>query len=218
MRTTLHIVPADELIFFVQAYAERRIPVELREQASLLVQAGICHEAEAEARLRELHSKVMDLLAEKGPSTVRNLCQAVPELQARVRHDVGKPYEGEFSIGSRLVPSMCTMGLLIRTQPRGTWRSSLYEYAALNDWLSELDLMSVEPRDARNWLVRRYLSAFGPVTFDETGQNAHPMLVTQVMMGEFITVWPADAATMAPIWPAPEWSARDDFEYPDMED
>jgi hypothetical protein len=167
MRTTLHIVPADELAVFFQAYAEQRIPVELREQASLLVQAGICREAGAEARLKKLHRQVLDLLAEKGPSTVRSICQAVPELQAKVRHDVGKLYEGEFSIGSRLVPSMCTMGVLIRTQPRGTWRSSLHEYATLSDWLPELDLTFVEPREARTWLVRRYLSAFGPVTFDD---------------------------------------------------
>ena len=59
-------------------------------------------------------------------------------------------------------------------------------------------------------------TVFGPVQFDENGQNAHPMLVTQVINGEFVTVWPPDAASMEPIYPVPAWAERDSFEYPDM--
>jgi hypothetical protein len=91
----------------------------------------------------------------------------VPEFQARIRHDVGKPYEGTFSIGTRLISDMCARGLLIRTRVRGTWRSNLYEYAPLADWLPGSDLDSVSPRSARAWLVRRYLAAFGPATTDD---------------------------------------------------
>jgi hypothetical protein len=88
----------------------------------------------------------------------------VPALKTKVRHSVGKSYAGEFSLGSRLVPSMCTLGLVVRGRPRGTWRSSLYEYAALADWLPGPYLESVSPGEARAWLVRRYLGAFGPAT------------------------------------------------------
>jgi hypothetical protein len=91
--------------------------------------------------------------------------QHIPELQASLRHDVGKAYEGRFSIGSRLISDMCTRAILIRARPRGSWRSSLYEYAALNDWLPAADPGEVNPQQARTWLVRRYLSAFGPVRF-----------------------------------------------------
>jgi len=167
MRMTVHAVPSDEVPFFFQAYVERHVQAESRGWESLLVQAGMCQEGEAEALLKQLHRQVLDVLIEKGPSTVRQISQAVPELKAKIRHDVGKPYEGEFSIGSRLVPSMCVLGLLVRARPRGTWRSSLYEYAALSDWLPDVDLASVTPQEARAWLVRRYLAAFGPATFDD---------------------------------------------------
>ncbi len=167
MRVTLHVVPSDGLPLFFQAYVERRAQAEFRDGEYLLLQAGLCQAEEAGALLNELHRQVLATLAEKGPSTVQEFSQAVPELKARVRHDVGKPYEGEFSIGSRLVPGMCALGLLIRARPRGTWRSHLYEYAVLSDWLPDVDLDWVTPQEARAWLVRRYLSAFGPATFDD---------------------------------------------------
>ncbi|MGA2978535.1 MAG: ABC transporter substrate-binding protein [Terriglobales bacterium] len=49
---------------------------------------------------------------------------------------------------------------------------------------------------------------FGPMKFDATGQNAHPVLVTQVQGGQYKVVWPPDAAENKPIIPTPEWSKR----------
>ena len=167
MRMTVHAVPSDEVPLFFRAYVERHALAELRGWEPLFVQAGICQEGEAEALLKKLYRRVLDVLAEKGPSTVRQISQAEPELKAKIRHDVGKPYAGEFSIGSRLMLTMCMLGLLIRARPRGTWRSNLYEYAALSDWLPDVELESVTLQEARAWLVRRYLAAFGPATFDD---------------------------------------------------
>jgi hypothetical protein len=167
MRTTLHVVPGDEVPFFFQAYVERQSPAERRGTETLLVQAGLCGQEEAGDLLQALHRRVLDVLAEKGPSTVRAIGQAVPELKAQVRHNVGKSYEGQFSVGSRLVPGMCALGLLIRARPRGTWRSNLHAYAALLDWLPGVDLEAITPQESRAWLARRYLSAFGPAPPDD---------------------------------------------------
>jgi hypothetical protein len=166
MRVTLHVVPSDEVPLFYQAcqaYVARRTPPPFRD-AGLLVQAGLCQDDQAGALLQALHRQVLDVLATRGPSTVSEITRQVPVLGARIRHDVDKSYEGEFSIGSRLVPGMCARGLIVRTRPRGTWRSNLYEYAAFSAWLPAIDLQSATSPGAQAWLVRRYLAAFGPAT------------------------------------------------------
>ncbi len=49
---------------------------------------------------------------------------------------------------------------------------------------------------------------FGPIKFDEKGQNTHPMLVTQVLQGEFVTVFPLEYKAQDAVVPVPSWSDR----------
>lgn len=49
---------------------------------------------------------------------------------------------------------------------------------------------------------------FGPISFDATGQNPHPVLVTQVQGGQYKVVWPPDQAEAKPILTTPKWSER----------
>jgi hypothetical protein len=170
MRVTLHVVVSEEAVHFYRAFPpdffERPMPVEFRG-GGLLAHVGLCGEEGAGALLADLHRRVLAVVAEDGPSTTQQIGRKVPEFAAKIHHDAGKAYEGTFSIGSRLVGDMCARGLLVRTRPRGTWRSSLYEYAALSNWLPDVDLESVTQGEARAWLARRYLAAFGPATPDD---------------------------------------------------
>ncbi len=49
---------------------------------------------------------------------------------------------------------------------------------------------------------------FGPIKFDAKGQNAHPVLITQVQGGQYKVVWPADAAEVKAVLPTPQWTER----------
>jgi hypothetical protein len=167
MRQTLHVVPSGELAQYIQAYAARYGASARAEGQTLLVQAGLCGEAEAANRWSDLQRRVLGVVSDTGPCTVRDLSRAIPELRSQVRYSVGKSYEGSFSVGSRLVPAMCTLGILVRSRPRGTWRSNLYEYALLSDWLPGIDLGATSTPEAQAWLVRRYLSALGPATVED---------------------------------------------------
>jgi len=167
MRQTLHVVPSDELARYIQAYTEHYRASLRAEGQAILVQAGLCGEARAADRWSDLQRRVLEVVSDTGPCTVRDLSRAIPELASPVRYSVGKSYEGSFSVGSRLVPAMCTLGILVRSRPRGTWRSNLYEYAVLSDWLPGIDLGASSPPEAQAWLVRRYLSALGPATVED---------------------------------------------------
>ena len=52
------------------------------------------------------------------------------------------------------------------------------------------------------------MTPFGPVHFEASGQNQHPVLITQVQGGQYKVVFPTDAADAKPIIPAPKWSER----------
>jgi branched-chain amino acid transport system substrate-binding protein len=69
---------------------------------------------------------------------------------------------------------------------------------------------SVDPKTIRDSIRGLDMSEtpFGPVKFDEKGQNAHPVLVTQVQNLQYRVVWPPDAAEAKPIIPTPPWSQR----------
>jgi branched-chain amino acid transport system substrate-binding protein len=49
---------------------------------------------------------------------------------------------------------------------------------------------------------------FGPIRFDSKGQNQHPVLITQILDGQYKVVWPPDAAETKPVIPAPPWNKR----------
>jgi branched-chain amino acid transport system substrate-binding protein len=51
-------------------------------------------------------------------------------------------------------------------------------------------------------------TTFGPVKFDATGQNQHPVLVTQIQKGKYLIVSPKSEAVAEPIVPTPHWSER----------
>jgi branched-chain amino acid transport system substrate-binding protein len=49
---------------------------------------------------------------------------------------------------------------------------------------------------------------FGPIKFDEQGQNNHAVLITQVLDGQYRVVYPRDVAETSPVVPTPPWSSR----------
>jgi branched-chain amino acid transport system substrate-binding protein len=69
--------------------------------------------------------------------------------------------------------------------------------AALRDALRQIDIPE---------------TPFGPIKFDAHGQNAHPVLMTQVLPRDgkldYRVVWPAQQAEISPVIPTPPWTER----------
>jgi hypothetical protein len=66
-----------------------------------------------------------------------------------------------------MLPRLTLLGLLVRGRPRGSWRSSQYEYALLSDWLPSGYLAPVPSDQAQAHLLNRYLAAFGPASLED---------------------------------------------------
>lgn len=69
---------------------------------------------------------------------------------------------------------------------------------------------SLDPAKVRDALknINLKTSAFGPVKFDSNGQNQHVVLITQILGGKYVVVYPPGPATAKPVIPAPPWSKR----------
>jgi branched-chain amino acid transport system substrate-binding protein len=88
--------------------------------------------------------------------------------------------------------------------PMAGYAALLVAARAINDAKS---LNSAAVRDAiRN--IHLAMTPFGPVKFDASGQNQHPLMITQVQGGQFRIVYPPDVAESKPVIPAPQWSNR----------
>lgn len=161
MRATVHIVAADDLPYFHHACAPVRRQLDDSARRYIIARMGLGDDAAA--YIDDLQCQVVSQLGSSGPATAAELARAIPALKSPIPYTVGR-YVGSFTIASRLVPAMCTSGLLVRARVRGTWRSSQCEYDLLARWLPGTDLNSTQPRQAVAWLVRRYLRQFGPVT------------------------------------------------------
>ena len=166
MRQTMFIVATQGMHVVFQAMRKRLHKQHTRQMHQLLVWAGLCAEGKEPETLQRLQDQVTGALADGEPRTVSELSNTVSELKASMQYNVGRT-SGQLSVGSRLVPGMCTIGLLVRTRPRGTWRSNQHRYTSLATWLPDVDLDAVPPQHAQASLVRSYLTAFGPSTFED---------------------------------------------------
>lgn len=68
---------------------------------------------------------------------------------------------------------------------------------------------SYDKEKIRNALANLQMDTpFGPIKFDEKGDNAHPTILTQVQDGKFVTVYPKEAASAEAKVPTPAWNQR----------
>ncbi len=85
-----------------------------------------------------------------------------PKTAAEIRRDIDGDPGLKVALG--IVPNDWR---IIRTRPRGSWRSNQYEYVTFDSWFPEVDLESITPAEARRRLIRHYLAALGPATKED---------------------------------------------------
>jgi hypothetical protein len=162
IRRTLFVVPvADAPVF--QAGGARE--VAHKERARLAAWLGDeMSRPEFESWLDGLASQVLESLV-GGESSTRELSETIPELARKITIGSGK-WAATVPVSSRVLYLMAMEGLLVRTRPAGTWRSSQYQWARVDHWFDG-EPEPVGEAEARALLIQRYLVTHGPVTMTD---------------------------------------------------
>lgn len=166
MRRTVFVVPA-ALVPVVHESSTRAIAeVERRKLVGMLAGAGLAGAGPADEPvrwLRDVEEATAAALAARGEALVAELGADVPELKQQIRLARGKAYEGQVSVGTRVMFLLAADGRVVRGRPRGSWISSQYRWAPVDTWLAD------PPRawtvdNARTELARCWLAGYGPGT------------------------------------------------------
>jgi len=159
MRRTMFVVPVEEAPILHAASLDIARTERKRNEA-LAAMLGIRHPA---AWIRKAERAALAALEQRGEATAQELAADVPALQRKVRVNVGKPWEGEIGMSSRVLLLLALEGKVVRARPRGSWVSSQYRWAPTDRWLGA-PLAAIPASEAQAHLVRRWLARFGPGT------------------------------------------------------
>ncbi len=184
MRRTMFVVAVEEIPVLHAATSKalaRRERKRNEDYAALLDDV-----VDAKRWLREAESETLAFLHEHGEASAQELSAALPALARKVRVSAGKKYEGDIGMSSRILIVLALEGLVVRGCPRGTWLSTQYRWATVEDWLGA-PMAEVPVEKAQATLIERWLGRFGPGTEQDvrwwTGLTAREVRVGLASIG-----------------------------------
>jgi hypothetical protein len=162
MRRTVFVVPV-ELAAIVQASSTRAlVPVQRRLLIRHLAEGGVSDDGER--WLRAAQDDTLAALAAHGEAKATELARDVPALREKMTLSEGKAYAASAGVGPRVLFLLAAEGRIVRGRPLGSWTSTLYRWAPMEDWLPG-GLEELDTDEAAARLVARWLRAFGPGTY-----------------------------------------------------
>jgi len=204
MRRTMFVVPLELTAVLQRACTDALVPVERRKLRQLLTAAG--PDDDVDTWIARLEGETLAALVEHGPLPAARLSALVPDLGRRIDTAVGKQYAGTVGVSTRLLFMMSAEGKLARGRPLGSWISSQYRWAPMEDWVGPL--ADIPAPEARAELARRWLRAFGPGTTEDLAwwskwPKGQVRAALEAIGAEAVTV-DGDGASASPAWLLPE--------------
>ncbi len=162
MRRTMFVVPRDLAATIDAACARGLVPAERRRLVGYLENQGVA--ADGAAWLADVERRTLDALHEAGEATAVQLRETVPELKTQLRFGQGKTWGGTVGVSTRVLFLLAAQGMILRGRPLGSWLSSQYRWALVDDWIGGARLGVIDQAHAEVDLVRRWLGTYGPGT------------------------------------------------------
>jgi Winged helix DNA-binding domain len=137
---------------------------ERRKLISWLAESGVADDPEP--WLKDVEEAALRALTARGEATAAELAADDPRLQAQIVLSRGKAYEGRAGVASRVLFLLAADGRAVRGRPLGSWASSQYRWAPLENWCPG-GLPEWAAGEAEVELAHRWLAAFGPATAED---------------------------------------------------
>ncbi len=169
MRRTVFVVPTEDVALLHTAATRDLVAPQTRRVVTMLADSGDVTDGEDPATwLARVMDATAAALRDGGAATASELTSVVPELGRKVTIAPDSRWGGQFGVSTRVLFLLATEGRIVRGRPRGSWLSTQYRWAETDQWFDgRVDLDTWEPDTAHAELVRRWLRAFGPATFDD---------------------------------------------------
>ncbi len=164
MRRTMFVVPHDVAAIMDAACTKLYASPQRRRLIRMLEDQGITDDGAT--WLADVEAKTMAALETRGQATATQLRSDMPEFTESLRFGEGKTWGGFVGVSTRVLFFLATAGRIVRARPRGSWLSSQYQWALLDDWIGG-PLPEIAREEAQAELVRRWLGAFGPGTLTD---------------------------------------------------
>jgi hypothetical protein len=206
MRRTMFVVPLDLVPVVQAAVTDDLVPGERRRAARLVEDSGIA--ADGAAWLAAMEAETLAALGRLKEATGAELSKAVPGLNRQIPVGEGRTWAGTIGMTTRVLFLLATEQRIARGRPKGTWTSSQYRWAPIEEWLPR-GVPRFPAEAARAELARRYLASYGPATTADlrwwTGWTAGRATAALRAVG-------AVEVALADDGGAPAWLLPDDLE------
>ena len=134
MRRTLFVVPTEDVALVQRSSTDHLIERERRRAADLITRADLAEDGAG--WLEDVCERVLQALRARGEATAVELTEDVPELGEKLTlYKRDGSLMGTFGVSTRVLFLLATESRIIRARPKGTWLSSLYRWAPIDDWL-----------------------------------------------------------------------------------
>jgi len=162
MRRTLFVVPATMAPLLQHSSTVALGGPERKRLAGWVESYGIADDGPAWVAV--VSDKTMSALRERGEAVATELTKDVPELGEKITF-----YKKDGSVlttvgmSTRVLFLLAAEGKVIRGRPKGTWVSSMYRWAPMDDWLGG-PMPEMSKPEAQAAMLERWLGSFGPGT------------------------------------------------------
>ena len=162
MRRTLFVAPVEMVSMLHHSSTVALIGPERRRLAGWLESSGISDDGAS--WIEAVSEKTVVALRHRGEAVAGELSKDVPELNEKITfYKADGSVQNTVGLSTRILFLLATEGKVIRVRPKGTWVSSMYRWAPMDEWLGG-SIPEISKPEAQVGVLRRWLRTFGPGT------------------------------------------------------